>query len=92
MSQALDPTTVYRVEYDYSSEHVYSDMARRLGIMLDWKVRGRGETFFPCPKTFAPKLPQDGVPRTAYMGVVSLAYNGCRVHLAPKQPWHGYAG
>lgn len=31
-----------------------------------------------------------GVERTAYLGVVSVSYNGQRVHVAPTQGWSGY--
>lgn len=33
---------------------------------------------------------KSGVPRTAYLGVVSFFYNGQRVYLAPNTNWKGY--
>jgi len=42
---------------------------------------------------------KEGVPRTAYLGVVSLSYRatadsppstGVRIHIAPARPWAGY--
>ncbi|EGD72278.1 hypothetical protein PTSG_00299 [Salpingoeca rosetta] len=33
---------------------------------------------------------KDGVPRTAYFGVVTFRYHGKKIHLAPRRPWHGY--
>lgn len=33
---------------------------------------------------------KSGVPRTAYLGIVSFFYNGRRVYLAPNTNWKGY--
>ena len=33
---------------------------------------------------------QDGVFRTAYLGVVSIWLNGNKIHIAPELPWGGY--
>eukprot|EP00049_Salpingoeca_infusionum_P023851 m.14158 g.14158 ORF g.14158 m.14158 type:complete len:473 (-) comp6152_c0_seq2:1742-3160(-) len=33
---------------------------------------------------------KDGVPRMAYMGVVTFHFKGKLVHIAPKQPFNGY--
>lgn len=33
---------------------------------------------------------KDGVPRMGYLGVVTIYYNGCKLHIAPERPWAGY--
>jgi len=33
---------------------------------------------------------KDGVPRMGYLGVVTIVYNGCKLHVAPERPWAGY--
>jgi alpha-1,3-mannosyl-glycoprotein beta-1,2-N-acetylglucosaminyltransferase len=33
---------------------------------------------------------KDGVPRTGYLGVVTVQHKGCTLHVAPERPWTGY--
>ena len=40
--------------------------------------------------TFCHVFFQAGVPRMAYMGIVSFVYSGQRVYLAPPPTWKGY--
>eukprot|EP00730_Choanoeca_flexa_P018733 TRINITY_DN9126_c0_g1_i3.p1 TRINITY_DN9126_c0_g1~~TRINITY_DN9126_c0_g1_i3.p1 ORF type:complete len:499 (+),score=96.07 TRINITY_DN9126_c0_g1_i3:95-1591(+) len=72
LDQALgisDTSKEYRLSYHYSRQAEFARIAKKFGIMEDWK---------------------DGVPRTAYKGIVTFVRNGARIHLAPKLPWPGY--
>eukprot|EP00045_Choanoeca_perplexa_P008304 m.76694 g.76694 ORF g.76694 m.76694 type:complete len:497 (-) comp14441_c0_seq10:1089-2579(-) len=72
LSDALsvsDGSRECRVNYKYTTQHAFAPLAKKLGIMEDWK---------------------DGVPRTAYKGVVTFVRNGVHIHLAPEHPWPGY--
>jgi hypothetical protein len=33
---------------------------------------------------------KSGVPRTAYMGVLKVHYDGKEIFIMPQQPWQGY--
>lgn len=43
LNHDLEQGKVYRVEYNYGHEPEYAAMARKLGIMEDWKVCGGEE-------------------------------------------------
>ena len=44
LGQDLDPNRVYRVEYNYGKQPEFTNLAKKLGIMDDWKVCGRAKS------------------------------------------------
>ncbi|EDQ86324.1 uncharacterized protein MONBRDRAFT_28515 [Monosiga brevicollis MX1] len=92
--EIYDPAFITRV---YETAELLSASAareRRGDTLQEYRI----EYDYASPKSFETLARtlgimsdwKDGVPRTAYMGVVTFVYHGARYHLAPHRPWTGY--
>lgn len=84
------------VRIPYYSRQAYKNTAKQFGLMDDFRViilRQLNRDFSNVHALLHLMfviLPQSGVPRTGYRGVVTFFYKGRRVHLAPSANWNGY--
>jgi len=82
-----EPVMLFRVMYD--SAKSFEQYAKEFQLMSDIRVRYFSFLFFFFFFSLN-ACPQEGVPRSAYKGVVEFKRKGHRVFLAPPRDWEGY--